>query len=179
MDTHEKGGGQIVLHLFHTEQGDDRLLIIQVNLQVFTHALYITDIADGDAHHAIVGLHEYGTVGLYRTALLLRRLLMTQVVLLLHLQGCPQEIVHAERLQQIVHGIHLIAFHGIFRVGRGEDDEWGRSQLAYEIHTAQVGHVDITEDSIYHLLLHQLLSLQGTMALACQFQERHLIYICH
>ena len=28
MDTHEKGGGQIVLHLFHTEQGDDGLLTL-------------------------------------------------------------------------------------------------------------------------------------------------------
>ena len=173
MDAHELGGGQVVLHLFHREQGDDGLLTLKVNLQVFAHALDVADVADGDAHHAVVGLDEDGAVGLHGAALLLGRVRVAQVVLLLYLHRGTQEVVHAERLQQVVDGVDLVALDGIFRVGGGEDDERRGCQLAHEVHAAEVGHIDVAEDGVHHVVLHDLACLECAAALACQFEKRH------
>ena len=67
--------------------------------------------------------------------------------------GRTAEIIESERLQQIIDGIDLKALDGILGIGCSKHHEGWRGQRLHEIHTIQVGHVDVTEDGINYLVV--------------------------
>ena len=86
----------------------------------------------------------------------------------------PLEVLQAEGLQQIVDSVDTEALDGVFRVGGGEDDEGRTSERLDEVHTVEVGHVDVAEDGVDGVMFEEFASLHSTLALGSEFEERHL-----
>ena len=117
VDAHEAVGRQLFDEVFQAVEDDDRRLRIdQEDLDIFAHALHIEDLADIDAEGPVVRLEVEDRVRLPGFE---RRL---------HLQMPPKffagcfKFLETEWLQQVVHGIDPEPFHGIFRIGRREDN---------------------------------------------------------
>ena len=176
MDTHELRFRQPVLELFHTQQDDDGLLsAVGVNLQVFAHALDESYIIDFYAYYPVLGLEENGVV-----AVDLRhyRLVMAQVVLFFYLRRRAPEIGHRERFEQIVDGVDLVAVDGIVAVGRREDNQRRHVETLDEVHAVDVGHIDVDEQRVDGLAVHNLLCFRSTLALAGKLKKFHFLYVC-
>ena len=89
--------------------------------------------------------------------------------------GGTAEFVEAEGLQQIVHGIHLEALHGVFRVGGGEHHEGWCGERLHEVHPVEVGHVDVAEDGVDVLIVQYLLGLKGALAFSAETEKGYLL----
>ena len=155
-------------------------MVFDVDLQILAHAFHIADVANVDANRLVVGLEEHRVAVklVDDDARFLRHRSVLQFVAMLHLLGSPLKVLQAERLEQIVDGIHLEALDGILRVGRGEHDKGRSLHLLDKLHTVEVGHVDVDEDGIDYLLIHDLLGLQSALAGSHQFEVRYLLYVC-
>ena len=146
----------------------------KMNAQILCHSLHETDVTDQDAHHLVFCLQEQGiflvkgreTGG------------VEQFKLPLHLVGSPQDVAHAEGLEEVVDGIHLVALHGIFLIGSGEDHKGRMGQRAHEVKSVEVGHIDVDEDGIHLFPVQYTHRLNGTLATVHQLEERHFLQVC-
>src|SRR5574344_1011984 len=135
MHTHEFAR-QSLFHPLHAQKNNDGLGYgVEINLDIFAHALHIADVLNGDPDDARVALHEDG-VGItsqlrgfldgFRlcSPTTISRLL--GVIDLFDLVGRTLELVQSKGLEQVIDRIDLVALNGILTVGCSEHDD-GRS----------------------------------------------------
>ena len=179
MHAHETGAGQPLFHFLHAQQYDEGTWhSLEIDAKVFAHALDVAYVVDVDPYHAVLRFQEDGVVVVGRCRLLNGRCgSVKQVVAGLHLVGRPLHVVETEGLEQVVHGIDLEPVDGILGVGSGEDHQRWCCQRLHEVHAIEVGHVDVDEDGIDHLFLHDLAGLEGTLAGFHELQEGYFLDI--
>ena len=59
-----------------------------------------------------------------------------------------KRVVMVDRFEQVVDRIEFESLDGVFRISRREDNHRAADERTYELHTAQVGHVDIHENQV-------------------------------
>ena len=146
-----------------------------MDFQILTHTLDIPYIIDFHTNNAVLSLEEQRVVII---DLRYYRFLMPQVILLLHLVGSLLEVGKRERFKQIIDRIDLVSVNGIIAVSRRENHYRRHVKAFHEVHSVDIRHVNVDEQRINGLLVHDSLCLGGTLTLATQFQKIHLIYIC-
>lgn len=89
--------------------------------------------------------------------------------------GSTPRIIETKRLEQVVDSLHLVAIHRIFGISSGKNDKVSRRERLNEIHTIEVGHVDVTEDSIHILTIKEVARFYGTLELPDEFKRLDLL----
>ena len=181
MDAHEHVAGQVLLDFLHAQQHDDGFaLVVTSNPQVLAHGLDVADAVDGDANDLVVTLDKDDAVvidlGGDDSGSLLAYLVDVP-----HLECGGFKLVKTVGLQQVSHGIGLIALDGIVGVGRGEYHNGATAVFLIErfgkLHAVEFGHVDVKEDGINLLVVNDMLGLNGALALCHEFEVGNLLDI--
>ena len=171
VDADETGSGEFLKESGETHQDDLRhLLAGEVDLQVLAHSLDIDYVGDLDFYNFVVGFEEHEIAGGGRSGTGGLNHLETGAQFL----GGGDELAQGKRFEEIVHGIHLETFDGIFRIGGGEDHEGRTLQSLDQVHSGKVGHIYVQEHSVHLVGFQDLTSLESAGAGGRQREERHL-----
>ena len=187
MNAHELLSGQHLFDGLHREMGDQwTALTVEVEHHIVLHATDVDDVADGNLTIFAIDLEENGTSpypskggeGLRTTLYVLYTLPgrhssplgRSGEVPLLRLVDCSKELIISNGLQEEIEGTYLVTLEGIFLKGGGEDDTRFRGYHVGELHTVEIGHLDIKEEQIGLLFLYGIDGFDG-VGEGCQMRQ--------
>ena len=152
MDPHEHFRRQGRFHVLEPEKSRDGRSVVQMEPYVFAFAFQINDVADAYQCRFEVGFDRdvlpVAWSGFRGRSVSLCLPIGQQFVQRLRLGCRAAEISEAERFEQVVDRIEFESLEGVFRLSRREDNHRAADERTYELHTAQVGHVDIHENQV-------------------------------
>ena len=124
--------------------------------------------SSSDLHQLVVALDEHETVAAVDILLHQHREPLEGFV------GGLEEVIVGDGLQQVVEGIHLIAFDGILREGGGKDHLRLLGQDLGELNAAELWHLDVEEQQLYGVFAEVLHGRDGTVVGSCEIEVRCL-----
>ncbi len=147
--------GQHRLDCFHREVGDEGLAFsIEIEHDIILHSAYVGDAVDSDITQFAIHADE-------ETLRLVVFISGLTLIPLLRLLNCREELVIAYRFQQEIEGRHLVTLESVFLECRGEDDTGVGGNHVCQLHTVEVGHLNVEEKQVGLLLFDGIDSLDG------------------
>ena len=148
-----------------------RITFDRMNLQILIHTLDIHDIIKVYPKDLGAGLQI--DESFFRSILRAHLTGPALVQFFCH----PMKIIHIIRFQNIIDCMNLIALYRIFGISCGKDHHWRIGKFLDEVHTVDIGHVDVNEHSINISTGKHFLSLVDSPAGSDKLQIRYFINV--
>lgn len=103
----------------------------------------------------------------------------TLQMLLQRFMDRPHEPLEFDRLQQVIHRMVVIAAHGIFGIGGGENDKWPGVNRIKKLNPVHVGHVDIQKQEICGIGRQVLQRMKGIAEGSGQLDAVDVAFVDH